>query len=266
MLLAASAVLLAALMGADGLARPHALRRPRAARRRPPDERPLHRRGADPRPPGRAALRLPARRAARRWARAAANAASRRCSNAARGSCAARPRPSPPDRHPRPRGALTRAVAASPAAAASHARPSPTTKEVPCGPFARRRGRRHAAGRRARRARPRRQPQHALQGHGASRRRPTACTVTVLNYDDRLELQNTSGEPVVIEDYDGQAVRAAARRRHGPGQHATREAFYLNDDRYGEVKVPDGPRRAAQVEAGRAAAGASSGTTTACTG
>ena len=64
-------------------------------------------------------------------------------------------------------------------------------------------------------------------------------TVTVLNYDDRLELQNTSGKPVLIEDYRNKPYA----RVLGDGTvqvNTNSEAFYLNDDRYGQVKVPAG--------------------------
>jgi hypothetical protein len=63
--------------------------------------------------------------------------------------------------------------------------------------------------------------------------------LTVLNYDDRLALHNTSGQEVLILDYKNKPyVRA---QPDGTVQVNTNsEAFYLNDDRYAQVKVPAG--------------------------
>lgn len=62
-------------------------------------------------------------------------------------------------------------------------------------------------------------------------------TVDVLNRDDRLEIQNTSGRTVVIEGYSNDAYL----RMSGDGSVAvnTRSpAYYLNNDRYANAKVP----------------------------
>jgi hypothetical protein len=64
-------------------------------------------------------------------------------------------------------------------------------------------------------------------------------TVTVLNYDDRLQLQNTSGKPVVIEDYENKPyARVLADRTVQVNTNS--HAYYLNDDRYADVTVPKG--------------------------
>ena len=64
-------------------------------------------------------------------------------------------------------------------------------------------------------------------------------TVTVLNHDDRLELHNTSGKPVVIEGYRKEPY--ARVLADGTVQvNTSSEAFYLNDDRFGDVAVPKG--------------------------
>jgi hypothetical protein len=64
-------------------------------------------------------------------------------------------------------------------------------------------------------------------------------TVSVLNYDDRLLLQNTSGKQVMVLDYQEKPyVRLAA---DGTVQVNTNsEAYYLNTDRTGTATVPTG--------------------------
>jgi hypothetical protein len=64
-------------------------------------------------------------------------------------------------------------------------------------------------------------------------------TLSVLNYDDRLALHNTSGRTVTVMDYqDKPYVRSL-----GNGTvlvNTNSQAYYLNVDRYGQVTVPKG--------------------------
>ena len=71
--------------------------------------------------------------------------------------------------------------------------------------------------------------------------RRAGLTVTVLDYDDRLELDNETGKPLVILGYQGEPYLAF---RDGRVYRNTRSpATYLNDDRFGQVSLPSRPTR-----------------------
>jgi hypothetical protein len=63
--------------------------------------------------------------------------------------------------------------------------------------------------------------------------------VSVLNFDDRLLLHNTSGKDVTILDYQNPPKPYAQVLADGTVQVNTNsEAYYLNEDRLGETTVP----------------------------
>jgi hypothetical protein len=63
--------------------------------------------------------------------------------------------------------------------------------------------------------------------------------VSVLNFDDRLLIHNTSGKDVTIYDYQDPPKPYAQLLADGTVQVNTNsEAYYLNEDRLGETSVP----------------------------
>jgi hypothetical protein len=88
-------------------------------------------------------------------------------------------------------------------------------------------------------------PAHAHQGNPDYRSvieavKPaiSGLNVQVLNYDDRLQLENDTGKTVIVEGYEGEPyVRIAADGNVAVNTRSP--AYYLNDDRFGDVQVPD---------------------------
>jgi len=65
--------------------------------------------------------------------------------------------------------------------------------------------------------------------------------VSVLNFDDRLLMHNTSGKDVTIYDYQDPPKPYAQLLADGTVRVNTNsEAYYLNEDRLGETSVPPG--------------------------
>ena len=90
-------------------------------------------------------------------------------------------------------------------------------------------------------------------------------TVTVVDYDDQLEVRNETDKPLVILGYQGEPYLAFRDGRVYRNTHSP--ATYLNDDRYGQVALPDQADPKARPSGNRSRpARTTNGTTTASTG
>jgi hypothetical protein len=61
-------------------------------------------------------------------------------------------------------------------------------------------------------------------------------SVTVIDYDDRLQLRNNTGKSLVILGYEGEPYLSF--RKGGVYHNLHSPATYLNDDRFGRVALP----------------------------
>ena len=71
----------------------------------------------------------------------------------------------------------------------------------------------------------------------ARRSRRSPPPVSVCDADDRLRLRNESGQPLVILGYQGEPYLVFRDGKCSGTEHSP--ATYLNDDRYGQVELPE---------------------------
>jgi hypothetical protein len=64
----------------------------------------------------------------------------------------------------------------------------------------------------------------------------TGLTVTVLDSDDRLQLSNETGKPLIVVGYQGEPYLAFRNGRVYRNAHSP--ATYVNDDRFGQAPLP----------------------------
>jgi hypothetical protein len=79
--------------------------------------------------------------------------------------------------------------------------------------------------------------------------------IHVIDGDDQLELTNTGGREIVIEGYEGEPYLRFTRE--GVFENQRSPAAYLNDERFGDVEVPDAADPKAPPEWKAIAAGVS---------